>query len=308
MNVLSRDSLWQKAKLYARRAIAAPPGDPTFGLWATLALEFLARSSISSIHPVLVADPTEPQYLLYAFGYRTDRAPRSIPAKAVFARCEAMIPAFTDAERRFSMGLIERRNAELHSGEPAFHDHPSSEWLAEYYRICEILLAFQGRALGHLIGGDAARTARTLIRAAEANVRGRVLGEIAQRRAAFGDLDPPVQSDLRRKAALQATANVLGKTLAQRARCPACESFGATWGQRVRSSEPVAEEDAVVMRTVVLPTRFMCTACDLRLVGHAQLHFGGIGDAFTVKEHSDPADFYGLYTPEADYEDEYMNE
>ena len=307
-NVLSRDSLWQKAKLYARRAVAAAPGDPTFGLWATLALEFLARSSIAFVHPVLVADPTEPQYLLYAFGYRSDRAPRSIPAKAVFARCGMVIPAFTDVERRFSMGLIERRNAELHSGEPAFHDHPSSEWLAEYYRICEILLGFQGKGLGHLIGADEAKTARKLIKAAESNVRGTVLAEIARRRAEFEEFDPAEQSTLRREAGLRARANVLGRSLSQRTRCPACASFGASSGQRVRSSEPIAEEDTVVIRTVVLPTRFACLGCGLRLKNHAELHFAGIGDQFTVNEHTDPSDFYGLYQPGADDYDEYMNE
>jgi hypothetical protein len=312
MNVLSRDSLWQKAKLYARRAIAAAPGDPTFGLWATLALEFLARSSIASVHPVLVAEPGEPQYLLYAFGYRTDRAPRSIPAKAVFARCEAMIPAFTDAERRFSMGLVERRNAELHSGEPAFHDHPSSDWLAEYYRVCEILLGFQGRGLGHLMGADAARTARRLIKATESDVKETVLGEISRRRAAFEDLDPSAQAQLRSDAALKARANVLGNVLgrglAQRIRCPACASFAVSWGQRVRSGEPIAEEDTVVIRTVVLPTRFACYACELRLSSHPQLHFAGIGDQFTVNEYTEPSDCYGLYQPEPEDYDEYMNE
>jgi hypothetical protein len=308
MNVLSRDGLWQKAKLYARRAIASAPGDPTFGLWATLALEFLARSAVAAVHPVLVADPTEPQYLLYAFGYRTDRAPRSIPAKAVFARCEAMIPSFTDVERRFAMGLIERRNAELHSGEPAFHDDPSSQWLAEYYRVCEILLGFQGRALGHLIGGDAAKTARSLIKAADSDVRGKVLSEIARRRAAFDELDPDDQAEKQRDARLRAQGTVLGRTLAQRIRCPACTSFAASWGQRVRSSEPIAEEDTVVIRTVVLPTRFLCYACELRLNTHPQLHFAGIGDQFTVNEYTEPSDFYGLYEPEPEDYGEYMNE
>jgi hypothetical protein len=308
MNVLSRDALWQKAKLYAQRAVAAAPGDPTFGLWATLALEFLARSSVAFVHPVLVAEPGQPDYLLYAFGYRTARAPRSIPAKSVFARCEAIIPEFTDAERRFSMTLIERRNAELHSGEPAFHDHPSSEWLAEYYRVCEILLSFQKRTLGHLVGGDEAKTARRLIKAANTNVKGKVLAEIARRRSAFEALHSEEQATLRSEAGLKARASVLGRSLAQRVRCPACESFGVAWGQRVRSSEPIAEEDTVVVRTVVLPTHLLCYACELRLNSHAQLHFAGLGEQFTVNEYTEPEDFYSLYQPEPEDYGEYMNE
>jgi hypothetical protein len=308
VNVLSRDSLWQKAKLYARRAMATPREDATFGLWATLALEFLARSTIAFVHPVLVADPQEPQYLLYAFGFRTDRGPRSIPAKAVFARCEAMIPDFTDTERIFAMTLVERRNAELHSGSPAFHEYPSSEWLADYFRVCEVLLAFQGRALGHLIGAEEAKTARRLIRASESNVRGTVLGEIARCREAFEALDPGDQTARSAEGQLTAQASVLGRALGRRYRCPACNSFGAQLGQRVRASDPVAEEDIILIRTVVLPTRFRCYACGLRLRNHAQLHFAGLGDQFTVDDYVEPTEFYGLYRPEAEDWGEYFNE
>jgi hypothetical protein len=308
MNVFSRDALWQKAKLYARRAMVTPREDPSFGLWATLALEFLARSSVAFVHPVLVADPQEPQNLLYAFGYRTDRAPRSIPAKAVFARCEAVIPNFTDAERRFAMTLIERRNAELHSGNPAFHQYPSSEWLAEYFRVCDVLLTFQGRALGHLLGGEEAKTARRLIRAAESNVKGKVLGEIARCRAAFEALDPDEQTMLVAQARLRTEANVIGRGLAQRARCLACNTFGVQSGQRVSASDPIAEEDTIVIRTVVLPTRFICYACGLRLNSHAHLHFAGMGDQFTASEYTEPSDFYSLYQPQPEEWGEYENE
>ena len=306
--MLSRDALWQKAKLYARRATTTPPDDPTFGLWATLALEFLGRSTVAFVHPVLVADPGEMQWLLYAFGFRTDRAPRSIPAKAIFARCEAMVPSFTEAERRFAMTLMERRNAELHSGSPAFHGHPSSEWLAEYFRVCEILLAFQRRGLGHLFGADEAKTARRLIKAEESNMRAKVLAEIARCHAAFAALPASDRQNLARDGALTAKASTLGR-LAQRIRCPACESLGAQSGQRIRASDPIAEEDMVVIRTVVLPTKFRCYACKLFFKTHAQLHFAGLGDQFTADEYTEPSDFYGLVY-ESDREDyeEYMNE
>lgn len=308
MNVLSRDSLWQKAKLYARRAMVTPREDATFGLWATLTLEFLARSSVAFVHPVLVADPQEPQHLLYAFGFRTDRAPRSIPAKAVFARCEAIIPNFTDVERKFSMTMIERRNAELHSGTPAFHEYPSSDWLAEYFRVCHVLLAFQGRALGHLLGGEDAKTARRLIKAAESNVRGKVLSEISRCLEAFEELGPQERGNRSAEGRLRAQANVLGGGLSRRFRCPACNTFGEQRGQRVRASDPIAEEDTILIRTVVLPTRFRCYACGLRLNSNAQLHFAGLGDQFTADEYTDPSDFYGLYQPEAEDWDEYENE
>lgn len=308
MNVLSRDALWQKAKLYARRAMATPHEDATFGLWATLALEFLARSTIASVHPALVADPTDPGLnILYAFGYRTDRAPRSIPAKAVFARAEAIIPNFTATEREFAMGLMERRNAELHSGDPAFHQHPSSDWLAEYFRVCDLLLNFQGRGLGHLFGGEEAKTARRLIRAAERNTRGEVLAEIARCRAAFEALDADEQKR-RQQIARTEALRIAAMPLARRVGCPACGSAGVQSGQRVRASVPIAEEDSIVIRTAVLPTKYGCIACELKLNGHPRLHFAGLGDEFTVSDHLDPSEFYDFQHPEPEDYGEYMNE
>jgi hypothetical protein len=312
MNVLSHESLWQKAKLYARRATAASRDDPTFGLWATIALEFLARSTIARVHPVLVADPQEPQYLLYAFGFRTDRSPRTIAAKAVFARCQAIVPGFTDTERTFAMTLIERRNAELHSGSPAFHGIPSSEWLAEYYRVCDILLKGQGRGLGHLFGGDEAKTARKLIRAAESNVKSKVLSELARLGNEFRALPRAQRKKLAAEGRKRAELSATSRALATRVRCPSCNSWGVQWGQRVRTGEPIAEEDIILIKSVVLPTKFECVACGLTLTSHGELHFAGIGDRFTVDEYIDPRDYYGLVHPsemEESWEyDEYFNE
>src|SRR5438270_3125806 len=126
MNIWSYETLWQKAKLYARLALAEEDRDSAkFALLSTLALEFVARSTLARVHPALLADPREPENLLYAFGYRTDKSPKSIPAKALFARCEVVVPEFTAAERTFAMTLMERRNEELHSGSAAFHGVPS---------------------------------------------------------------------------------------------------------------------------------------------------------------------------------------
>ncbi len=36
-----------------------------------------------------------------------------------------------------------------------------------------------------------------------------------------------------------------------------------------------------------------------------QLHFAGLGDQFTVDDYEDPADYYGLYQPQAEDWDDY---
>jgi len=197
-----------------------------------------------------------------------------------------------------------------HSGTPAFHDFPSGLWLGEYFRICQILLEAQGKKLGHLIGGDEARVARKMIRAAQSDVRSKVLSEIASRRAEFDALEPGNQEAMRSDSRLRAQANALGRPLSRRLRCPACSAYGLQVGQRVRAAEPVADADSILIRTVVLPTRFQCYSCGLRLGSHAEVHFAGLGDQYTTTAHLEPTEFYGLeYAPdEWDYGDEYFNE
>jgi hypothetical protein len=310
MNIWSYDTLWQKAKLYARRTLEEDRDDPAFALWSTLALEFVARATLAHLHPALLADPREPENIHYAFGFRTEKSPKSIPAKALFARCEVTVASFTSAERKFAMTLIERRNEELHSGTPAFHDFPSGLWLSEYFRVCQILLDAQGKKLGHLIGGEEAKVARKMIRATQTDIRSNVFKEIAKHRDAFDSLDPSDQDEKRENSRLHARASALGRPLSQRLRCPACPGYGLQTGQRVRAAEPVADEDSILIRTVVLPTRFDCYCCGLRLGSHAEVHFADLGDQFTTSSYLEPSEFYGLeYPPDAsDYYDEYFNE
>lgn len=303
------DALWQKAKLYARRAFAEDRDSPTFPLWATLALEFLGRATLAKIHPVLVADPREPEWIMYAFGYRTSKPPRSIPAKGVFARCEVVAPLFTEAERKFCMAMVERRNEELHSGAPAFHDYPHGAWLAEYFRVCDILLDAQGRKLGHLFGGDEAKAARKMIAADQTELRSRVFGAIRTRREEWENRPEEDRRRISSAAAARSHQFTRAAPLTKLLRCPACDTPGILKGQRVRGSDPVAEEDVVVVNAVLLPTELECSACGLRLRTHGELHAAGLGAQYTMRLELDPADYYGLtYGQDDFYGEEYDNE
>ncbi len=59
MSYWSHDGLWAKAVIYAQRATDEDRDGPLFPLWATLALEFVARACLAKVHPALLADPRE---------------------------------------------------------------------------------------------------------------------------------------------------------------------------------------------------------------------------------------------------------
>jgi hypothetical protein len=64
----SPESLYNKAKVFAGRALDEPIESALFGFWMSLTLEMLARAALAHIHPALLADPREPDSIQYAFG------------------------------------------------------------------------------------------------------------------------------------------------------------------------------------------------------------------------------------------------
>ena len=177
----SHESLWLKAKLYATRAAEQDRQTPLFGFWSALTLELLGRSALASVHPSLLADPRGDD-VLYAVGFQSTSPPKSVPAKTVFNRCVVVIDNFTEDDFKSAQTFMMRRNAELHSGTLAFDSFPTEVWLAEYYRLCDLLLRAQNKTLGRLFGGEEARAARRMIRAAATDVRKRVLDYVSARR------------------------------------------------------------------------------------------------------------------------------
>jgi hypothetical protein len=154
--------LYNKAKLYARRAHDEPVDSALFGLWMSLALELLARSALAHIHPVLLADPREQDNIHYAFGIVPKNVPKSIPSKALFARCSVLVPGFTDKMSAHCLIMADRRNSELHTGAAAFEGIDNSKWLPPTYEVIEILLAHLKRDFTDFLGDHGAVAMETL--------------------------------------------------------------------------------------------------------------------------------------------------
>lgn len=302
----SVEPLWQKARLYVQRALAEDRNGPLFPLWLTLALEFIGRAALARVHPVLLADPRDGDNILYAFGYSTkERGPRSVPAKTVFTRCAVVVADFTGEDADDCLALVERRNAELHSGMPAFENYPSRLWLANYFRMTELLLGGSGKTLEDLFGTAEADAAHRMVEGMLSEVLADVRRRIQACKKVFDAL-PSEDQEVRQRGAEKEPAGHLQAAV----QCPACGSLALFTGEQVGAEEPRLEDDELVVTRTVLPTACRCGACGLALDGYKELHAAELGGQYTTEDRYDPAEYYRPEIEDAygyDY-DEYMNE
>src|SRR6266403_2117439 len=186
----SSESLYGKAKLYAQRAHDEPVESAQFGFWMSLSLELLARAALAQIHPVLLADPKEPDNIQYAFGIIPKNVPKSIQAKALFARCSVFIAGFTDKMSGHCLIMADRRNSELHSGAAAFEGIDNSKWLPSTYEVIDVLLTHLKRDFTDFLGDDHGPVAVEALRDRRETIKKEVQEKLAAARKFYADQTP----------------------------------------------------------------------------------------------------------------------
>ena len=149
MSALDPEPVWEKSRAFVRRAIKArDEGDyGEFCLLCAVSLEILGKAMLASIHPALIAEPTHPDSLFVACGKPMTASPRTIMAKTVFTRIQALSKAFDQKEFNFCTLMMERRNAEVHSGDLPYHGLGPDTWAPRFWRVAELILDVGGKAL-----------------------------------------------------------------------------------------------------------------------------------------------------------------
>jgi hypothetical protein len=293
------EALWLKARKYVDKANELQHTDPDFPFWSALALEFLARSALSHIHPTLNADPGDPHNLLYALGFDVAGHPRSIPIHSVYLRLEKTIPGFAKSQRELCdyMGLM--RNEELHTGELGFAALPESKWLPRYYEVCRVLCGSMGKTLVDYLGVELAGPAEHLIATLSEELITSVRSKIAAHARVFEDKPTEEQESLRTLAESRARLTPTGLTTHP---CPACGSDGLLRGDLIKQLRPEYEEEMLLVDQEYLAVEFKCLACDLALHSPEEVAPSGIEPRFSQRRATS---LHELFEPE--YYDEYMN-
>ena len=304
----NRDPLWAKARLFFQHAFNKLRDDPAFGLWCSLGLELLARATLASVSPTLLARPDNDQRnLLHVVHKESElQSPKSITAALVFDLCRRMFPTvFSNEDYKLALALLNRRNEELHSGAAAFEGYRSSQWLVRFYHACRSLTTVLGESLENLFGEEEAKFAEEMLAENRDSVTKEVLGAIAAHKRVF-EAKPSNE-----QAAARVKAEELGEELStqrhHRVTCPACGCTATVQGRPFGKEHVTHEETGeIITRQAVSPTEFSCSACGLKLSTYAQLETAGLGDTYTRKTTYSAEDYFGLINP--DNLDEYLDE
>ncbi|HUZ51689.1 MAG TPA: hypothetical protein VMU94_04080 [Streptosporangiaceae bacterium] len=282
------EALWAKAKVFLNRAMDPGP-DRSFdeqALWASAALELLAKAALARVSPLLIAEPTEDGLnILIATGLVQGNAQfTSVSASTVFKRCERAFKPFSAME---AMKFAAARNEYLHGSGIGFMAIPPQAWWPRYWSLAAILITAQDRDVMDLVGIDRlsvveehlARNARNVEHRTEALIE-RARQRLAQYRA--GTLPARIQaewqsgSDLFTDAPCYATQE-----------CPACGEDGTVEGEGgeqvsfeyhydLEDGSPVGAE----ARLEVPVARFCCETCHLVLEDYELITQAGLPDSF----------------------------
>lgn len=280
-------AIWSKAKLFINRSFDALDADDgsLAMLWAAISLELLAKSALCRINPLLVADPSDDgRSLLLAAGLPGDTTRyKSIPAKALFSRCDR---AFRTFDAKSAQAIAAERNAELHSGALPYTsiDDPA-HWWERYWATAEVLVVCQHRELEELVGLLRLDVVQAHLDRNERSVQRRLnsLLDAARQRLELGH-------------ALRAT--LVSSLFSVEAECPACSNAALIYGDEVTESEVVNggdDDDPWPLELVtVLTDSFSCPTCGLFIEGRTYLSAAGFPESFEDEREYEPDwDDYG---------------
>lgn len=304
-----QDLLWNKSKVNAYTAHQQDKTTHFFPLWCSIALETLSRSALAFVHPSLLADPTKGSNILYVFGFYSEKEPaKSIPVKTVFDRLTKIIEKFTSKEYDICMNFMERRNREFHSGGAAFEDYPTKVWLADFYRICNILITFQKKELKDWLSDDDAKIALEMIKNDYNKIKATVKTLITTHKDDFYRKSKEDQKTLRVKAEKSILFGIhSSRVYSSQILCPACKSKAIISGQIARSNEPYLDGEVIVRQISIMPTEFHCWACELKLSGYDKLQAADLGGYINQDERFDAIEYYD-FDPSDFYEPDYGND
>lgn len=296
-----REPLFTKAKLFFEKGFDEDKESPFFGLWCAMGLELLARSAVAHVSPTLLAEPDPShQNLLHALnlGSATGKKKSLITAQ-VLLLCQNLIPPFTKDHSKISSAIINQRNEELHTGSAAFEDYPTSLWIAGFYKCCKILSEFQGESLNSLFGDEIEKEANMILSEVEEEVIGKTHTSIAAHKKVFESKSRNDRNSL--AAESENNSEKLAYRGHHRVNCPACGSLATIIGEPYGKENIETKIDEIVVRQSILPTKFHCVACELKISGYNALTAANLSNHYTRRTTYSPEEYFNLISPD-DYD------
>lgn len=288
-----KEDLLAKAKLFFEKAFQEDQEQIFFGLYCAMGLELLGRSAISSINIALLAEPDRDQgNLMYALELVASTNRKSIVTAQVFNLCKQLINEFSDEHQKMAMAIINRRNEEVHTGTAAFEEYKTHQWIEGFYKCCKVLSESMKESIDTIFQRSEAESAIVFLEEADAKVLSDTKSLIAAHEKVFQAKEESERATLRAEAETQ--SQLLSHRKRHKVICPACKCTGTVEGNTIGKDNIENTEDQIIVRQSVMPTKFHCTACDLKLDTYAKLKAANIAEHFTHRIHFTPTEYYDL--------------
>lgn len=309
---ISPEALMGKSREFIRKSLVAKAsGDfADYQLWASLALELLAKGALATIHPSLIVDVQKnSNAVLAAAGIEVSARVATISADAAYMRLKhCAAPRFNHGVYESCKGMADLRNAHLHSGELPFDGRIADAWESGFWHACDVVLESMGLNLDDWIGETDAQATRALITAAAEAKAAAAKKKISESSAEFLKKIPKASEREKLVGASRQLQISLYAASFKRPldhhwleTCPACSAQAIVGGDQTYESladdQNYEEPGWELVDLGYAAEEFQCPTCGLQLRGEESLVAAGIGLEHVEQEER-----------EIEYEPEYGND
>jgi hypothetical protein len=301
------EHLFNKAAAVFQKASSLERSDFEYPLLLTMGFELLSRAALAKVHPALLADPSDGENILFAFGFAKTAKPKSIPIRTVFRRLCVIIPSFSEDDFKFATSIMDARNAEVNSAENAFRQFPVSAWYAPMLRLSELLLQHLGKTFDDLLGLEEGKMAQELVRDIGEKTKGVTLAEIERCKRAFLALSKDEQ--LIRASRPQSHYIRERDWKSHIEQCPSCGGSALVYTNVIKYIDSAVGEEDILERAIVQPIQIRCSCCGLKLSGYGAMAAAGLMTQRIAENSVDPVDYYGIeFDPSEHVDSDYGND
>jgi hypothetical protein len=273
------DEFVGKARLYVERGLEAEePAEKAW--WFHFAIEPMIRAMISTLHPVILADPRSVESLLAAVGEtEADSAVIRTRGLAEITEYSTRFASVTVEVKDAAVRLIVRRNAECHGPTAEFENLGEERWMPDFLMLAAAFCKQCGLELKSFVGNGYAEQAEELEKQTVAEAEAEVAKLIAEAKKR------PVEE------VEASTITMIEKTSGEvqwAVDCPACGKRGKMAGMRVHVGAARFDGDELSQPVSIAGRSFACPYCGLKLQGTAQLVAAELPVATTTYDYVDP--------------------
>lgn len=270
-------------------------------MWASIALELLAKAALANHSPILIADPNDDTSLLGASGLvRAEGSFKSVTAVTLYRRCRRAFRPFDEKKAEI---FANARNDYLHGSGIVFGAIPETVWWADFWSLVSPLVDAQDKSIEDLVGERRTQVVLDHLENNQKYVSERVESLLGRARVRFEDKKTGRMSAARTNQWKSEYDLRLGLRYSTGCDCPACGQSGLLEAEDVENMriEP-GYYDHYEARGLAdaLADYFVCEHCQLVLDRYDFIEAAGIDPAFEVE---DP-DFIEKVAAETEYGNE----